>query len=93
MNQVLDGPHTPLGRTNGARTPTAVASHWYRDLSLRARIFGLTAVLLLGLVASVVTGSINGNRARELHAESQAAVAVQQQVEAARYNLLWAANW
>ena len=36
---------------------------------------------------------VNGNRASELHAESQAAVAVQQEVEAARYNLLWAANW
>ncbi len=82
----------------GHRTPTAaapdpVASHWYRDLSIRTRIFGLTAVLLLGLVATTVTGSINGNRASQLHTESQAAVAVQQQVEAARYNLLWAANW
>jgi len=82
----------------GHRTPTAaapdpVASQWYRDLSIRTRIFGLTAVLLLGLVATLVTGSINGNRARQLHAESQAAVAVQQQVEAARYSLLWAANW
>ena len=36
---------------------------------------------------------VNGNRASDLHAESQAAVAVQQEVEAARYNLLWAANW
>ena len=67
--------------------------HWYRDLSIRARIFGLTAVLLLGLVASTATGMVNGNRASALHAESQAAVGVQQQVEAARYNLLWAANW
>ena len=82
----------------GRRTPSTsssetVARHWYRDLSIRARIFGLTAVLLLGLVASTVTGLVNGNRASELHAESQAAVAVQQEVEAARYNLLWAANW
>jgi methyl-accepting chemotaxis protein len=82
------GPRTPT-----AAPPNPVASHWYRDLSIRARIFGLTAVLLLGLVASMATGSINGHRARELHAESQAAFAVQQQVEAARYNLLWAANW
>ena len=74
-------------------SPETVARHWYRDLSIRARIFGLTAVLLLGLVASTVTGLVNGNRASELHAESQAAVAVQQQVEAARYDLLWAANW
>ena len=36
---------------------------------------------------------MNGNRASDLHAESQAAVGVQQQVEAARYDLLWAANW
>ena len=82
----------------GRRTPSTsssetVARHWYRDLSIRARIFGLTAVLLLGLVASTVTGLVNGNRASDLHAESQAAVAVQQEVEAARYDLLWAANW
>jgi methyl-accepting chemotaxis protein len=82
------GPRTP---STGA--PGTVAPHWYRDLSIRARIFGLTAVLLLGLIASTVTGLVNGNRASELHAESRAAVAVQQEVETARYNLLWAANW
>ena len=82
------GPRTP-----SAAAPGSVAPHWYRDLSIRARIFGLTAVLLLGLVASTVTGIVNGNRASDLHAESRAAVAVQQEVEAARYNLLWAANW
>ena len=80
-------------RTPSTSSPETVARHWYRDLSIRARIFGLTAVLLLGLVASTVTGMVNGNRVSELHAESQAAVAVQQEVEAARYNLLWAANW
>ena len=78
-------------------SPTAagpgVDRHWYRDLSVRARVFGLTAVLLLGLIASTITGQINGNRASALHAEAQAAVGVQQQLEAARYNLLWAANW
>ncbi len=70
-----------------------VARHWYRDRSIRTRIFGLTAVLLLGLVASAVTGLVNGNRTDRLHAESDAAVAVQRQVQAARYELLWAANW
>src|SRR5689334_186267 len=79
-------------RSHPAST-AAVAPHWYRDLSIRTRIFGLTAVLLCGLIASTVTGMVNGNRASELHAESQAATGVQQQVEAARYNLLWAANW
>jgi methyl-accepting chemotaxis protein len=82
------GPRTP---SMGA--PATVAPHWYRDLSIRARIFGLTAVLLLGLIGSTVTGLVNGNRASDLHAESRAAVAVQREVEAARYNLLWAANW
>src|SRR4051794_16086210 len=74
-------------------SPETVARHWYRDLSVRVRIFGLTAVLLLGLVASSAVGMVNGNRAGDLHAESEAAVAVQQEVEAARYELLWAANW
>ena len=94
-------PGTPAAATAAAATPEAgreagretIAPNWYRDLSIRARIFGLTAVLLLGLVASTATGMVNGSRAHDLHAESQAAVAVQQQVEKARYDLLWAANW
>jgi methyl-accepting chemotaxis protein len=76
-----------------ASASQAPAPHWFRDLTIRARIFGLTGVLLLGLIASTVTGMVNGNRASDLHAESQAAGAVQREVEAARYNLLWAANW
>src|SRR5688500_19735319 len=67
--------------------------HWYRDLSIRTRILGLTGVLLLGLVASLVSGVINGQRASDLQAQADAAVHVQQQVETARYDLLWAANW
>ena len=80
-------------RTTSAPVAETTAPHWYRDLSIRTRIFGLTAVLLCGLVASTVTGLVNGNKAHDLHAESEAATHVQQQVEAARYNLLWAANW
>src|SRR3954469_19671340 len=79
--------------TSSAPAAEITTPHWYRDLSIRARIFGLTAVLLLGLIASTLTGLVNGNRASDLHAESQAAVAVQRQVETARYDLLWAANW
>src|SRR3954463_2666134 len=79
--------------TSPAPTAEITTPHWYRDLSIRTRIFGLTAVLLLGLIASTLTGMVNGNRASDLHAESLAAVGVQQKVEAARYNLLWAANW
>ncbi len=86
-------PGTPAAATAAAASRDAIAPNWYRDLSIRARIFGLTAVLLLGLVASTATGMVNGSRAHDLHAESQAAVAVQQQVEKARYDLLWAANW
>ena len=70
-----------------------VGRHWFRDLSVRARVFGLTAALLLGLIASATTGMVNGNRASALHDEARAAMTVQQQVEAARYDLLWAANW
>ena len=36
---------------------------------------------------------VNGNRASELHAEAEAAVGAQQQLQQARYDLLWAANW
>src|SRR3954469_16557285 len=79
--------------TSSAPAAEITTPHWYRDLSIRTRIFGLTAVLLCGLIASTATGMVNGNKASALHAESQAATNVQQQVEAARYNLLWAANW
>src|SRR3954468_17000069 len=79
--------------TTSAPAAETVTPHWYRDLSIRTRIFGLAAVLLLGLIASTVTGVVNGNRASALHAQSQAAAGVQRQVEAARYDLLWAANW
>jgi methyl-accepting chemotaxis protein len=78
----------------GAPTPPeSLPRHWYRDRGVRTRVFGLTAVLLVGLIASTVTGAINGNRATDLHAQADAAVVVQRQVEAARYDLLWAANW
>ena len=73
--------------------PPGSQRHWYRDLSIRTRILGLTGVLLLGLVASLLSGVVNGNRASELQAQADAAVRVQQQVETARYDLLWAANW
>jgi methyl-accepting chemotaxis protein len=64
-----------------------------RDLSVRMRIFGLTAVLLAGLAVSSGTGMVFGERATQAQAEARAAVDVQQHVEAARYDLLWAANW
>ncbi|MGK5115741.1 methyl-accepting chemotaxis protein [Geodermatophilus sp. CPCC 205506] len=67
--------------------------HWYRDRSVRTRIAALTAVLLLGLLASTVTGLVNGQRTDRLNARVDDAVALQQQLEAARYDLLWAANW
>jgi methyl-accepting chemotaxis protein len=70
-----------------------VARHWYRDRGVRTRVFGLTGVLLFGLGVSTVTAAVNGERASELQAEADAAVVVQQEVEAARYDLLWAANW
>ena len=78
---VRDGP------VRAAATGTATAAS-------RTRIFGLTAVLLLGL------GGVDRHRHRQrdqrvgdLHAEAGRAVDVQRSVEAARYDLLWAANW
>jgi len=84
---------SPRSSARGPAESPGVTRHWYRDRGVRTRVFGLTAVLLLGLVVSTVTGAVNGNRAADLHARADAAVVVQQQVEAARYNLLWAANW
>src|SRR5688572_31119607 len=73
--------------------PAGSRRHWYRDLSIRTRILGLTGVLLLGLVASLISGVVNGNRASDLQAQADAAKHIQKQVETARYDLLWAANW
>ncbi|TFV67365.1 methyl-accepting chemotaxis protein [Blastococcus sp. CT_GayMR20] len=86
-------PAGPTARPGPSTPPRAVARHWYRDRGVRTRVFGLTAVLLLGLVVSTAIGAVNGNRATDMHAQADAAVVVQQQVEAARYDLLWAANW
>jgi methyl-accepting chemotaxis protein len=72
---------------------SSAGRHWYRDRGVRSRVFGLTAVLLFGLGASTVTGVVNGQRASDLQNQADAAVAVQKQVETARYDLLWAANW
>jgi methyl-accepting chemotaxis protein len=74
-------------------SPTGSGSTWLRDRSIRTRILGLAAVLLLGLVASLVSGILNGERARDLQAQADAAERVQEQVQTARYDLLWAANW
>jgi methyl-accepting chemotaxis protein len=74
-------------REDGARRS------WWRDRGVRARIFGLTAVLLIGLLAVTVTSTVSRGTVADLDDEVTAAVQVQRQVEAARYELLWAANW
>src|SRR5215218_5932826 len=84
----------PRGKsTMSSALQPAVARHWYRDRGVRTRVFGLTAVLLLGLGVSTATGMVSGEHASDLQAHADAAVEVQRQVEAARYDLLWAANW
>ncbi|MCF6514137.1 HAMP domain-containing protein [Blastococcus sp. MG754427] len=47
----------------------------------------------MGIVAATVTGISGTQRVADLHAEARDAVAAQRAVEAARYDLLWAANW
>src|SRR3954453_12281700 len=63
------------------------------ESGVRARIFGLSAVLLLGLLVSTGAGQLNGSRARDLKAPARAALEIKRQVESALYNLLWAADW
>ncbi|WP_308113169.1 HAMP domain-containing methyl-accepting chemotaxis protein [Blastococcus sp. MG754427] len=53
----------------------------------------MSAALLMGIVAATVTGISGTQRVADLHAEARDAVAAQRAVEAARYDLLWAANW
>ncbi|MCF6509745.1 HAMP domain-containing protein [Blastococcus sp. MG754426] len=67
--------------------------HWYRDRGIGTRIFAVSAALLMGIVAATVTGISGTQRVADLHAEARDAVAAQRAVEAARYDLLWAANW
>ncbi|MGY1916804.1 methyl-accepting chemotaxis protein [Blastococcus sp. SYSU DS0973] len=67
--------------------------HWYRDRGIATRIFAVSAALLLGTIAATVTGITGTQRVADLHAEARDAVAAQRAVEAARYDLLWAANW
>jgi methyl-accepting chemotaxis protein len=69
------------------------APHWYRDRGIATRVFAVSAALLLGVLAATVSGIAGTQRVGDLHAEATAAVDVQRTVEAARYDLLWAANW
>ncbi|UOY00624.1 methyl-accepting chemotaxis protein [Blastococcus sp. PRF04-17] len=78
---------------NRSAPHTSVPRHWYRDRGVRTRVFGLAAVLLVGLVGSTAVAAVNGTRAMDLQEQADTAVVVQQAVEAARYDLLWAANW
>jgi len=71
----------------------AVRGHWYRDRGIATRIFAGSAALLFGVVAATVTGISGTQRISDLHEEASRAVAAQRTVEAARYDLLWAANW
>ncbi|NYJ05343.1 methyl-accepting chemotaxis protein [Petropleomorpha daqingensis] len=73
--------------------PDGARRSWWRDQGVRARIFGLAAVLLIGLLAVTVTSTISRNEIDRLNDQATAAVGVQREVEAARYQLLWAANW
>ncbi|MBB3086170.1 methyl-accepting chemotaxis protein [Geodermatophilus sabuli] len=71
----------------------APARHWYRDRGIATRIFALCSALVLGMAAATVSGVVGTSRISDLNAEATAAVGVQRTVEAARYDLLWAANW
>jgi methyl-accepting chemotaxis protein len=71
----------------------APARHWYRDRGIATRIFAVSAALLLGTVAATVSGVVGTQRVGDLHVEASEAVDAQRTVEAARYDLLWAANW
>ena len=73
--------------------PDGARRSWWRDRGVRARIFGLAAVLLIGLLTVTVTSTISRSTVAHLDDEVTAAVQVQREVEAARYELLWAANW
>ncbi|TFV67867.1 UNVERIFIED_ORG: methyl-accepting chemotaxis protein [Bacillus sp. AZ43] len=67
--------------------------HWYRDRGIATRVFAVSAALLLGTVAATVSGVVGTQRVGDLHVEATQAVDAQRTVEAARYDLLWAANW
>ena len=66
---------------------------WIGDRSIRTRVLALAA--FMGLMTIVVTGTASlGARAVSNDAEHlNRAVAVQDSVEQARYDLLWASNW
>jgi methyl-accepting chemotaxis protein len=83
----------PTPSTTPAAPHGSAPRHWYRDRGIATRIFGITAALLLGLVVATVVGVHGSQRISDLHDEATAAVAAQRTVDAARYDLLWAANW
>ncbi|MGY1748602.1 methyl-accepting chemotaxis protein [Modestobacter sp. SYSU DS0511] len=77
-------------------TTKAVAQgprRWLGDRGIRTRIYALSALLLLGMVAAAATGISGAARVSDLNARATEAAGVQRAVENARYDLLWAANW
>jgi methyl-accepting chemotaxis protein len=72
---------------------TTPGRHWYRDRGIATRIAAVSLALVAGTAAATVTGISGTDRISDLHTEATHAVAAQRTVEAARYDLLWAANW
>ncbi|WNB85222.1 methyl-accepting chemotaxis protein [Cellulomonas sp. ATA003] len=60
---------------------------------IRARIVGVTALLVVGTLVVAGTASYGTARIGDLEDQLGAAVDVQDTVERARYDLLWASNW
>jgi len=65
----------------------------FHDLSLRARIFAIVAILVLGTLVVGATALRGSSTIDDRQQEWDQAVSTQQQVERGRYQLLWLANW
>jgi methyl-accepting chemotaxis protein len=66
---------------------------WWRGRGIGARIAALTAVLVVGLLIVSGAALYTQQRTSTLEGDVEAAIGVQDEVQAAKYELLWASNW
>jgi methyl-accepting chemotaxis protein len=74
-----------------ARTPAFL--RWIGDRGIRTRVLALAVLLGIATLVVATTAARGAAQVSHLDAELAKAVAVQDDVERARYDLLWASNW
>ncbi|GAB2882011.1 methyl-accepting chemotaxis protein [Nocardioides pacificus] len=76
-----------------ATSAAPTRSRWLADRSIRTRIVALAVTLGIATLVVAGTAAQGASEVTDLNADLERAVSVQDSVETARYDLLWASNW